>query len=151
VNSARCILAALLFGAACSRQPPVQPIATVKQLMDSTVHPAAEVIFESVGSIITIKGTEEIRPANDEEWSEVRRSAMTLAEAGNLLMLGNRPWDKDFWFENARLLTDAAMVAWRAADAKNAEALFDAGGQVYEVCQRCHEHYWKDGSRSQGR
>jgi hypothetical protein len=109
--------------------------------MDSTVHPSAEVIFESVGTIISASGTEEIAPKNDGEWANVRRGAVTLAEAGNLLMIGERPKDHDRWFKNARALTDAAVSAVKAVDARNAEALFAAGGQVYEACQQCHDQY----------
>jgi len=143
--------ATLLLTTGCTQPPPFQPVATVRQLMDSTIHPSAEVIFESVGTIISISGMEEIAPKNDEEWANVRRSALTLAEAGNLLMIGDRPRDKDTWFRNARALTDVAMVAVRATEAKNPAQLFEAGGQVYEVCQRCHDHYWKGASREAGR
>ena len=135
----------------CKRPLPFKPVATVRQLMESTVHPAAEVIFESVGTIKTIEGTEEIAPGNDEDWAEVRRNAVTLAEAGNLLLIGDRPKDREKWYANARALTDAALLAVRAVDAKNPEQLFDAGGQVYEVCQRCHELYWDDATREKGR
>ena len=145
------LLLFLILASGCARQPPFQPVATVRQLMDSTVHPAAEVIFESVGTIISLAGTEEIAPKNDEEWANVRRGALTLAEAGNLLMIGDRPKDRETWFSNARALTEAAMLAVRAAEAKNPERLFEAGGQVYEVCQRCHDHYWSSGAREAGR
>jgi len=140
-----------VLAAGCTRQPPFKPVATVRQLMDSTVHHSAEVIFEAVGTIITLEGVEEIAPRNEEEWAEVRRGAVTLAEAGNLLLIGDRPKDRDTWFTHARGLTDAALGAVSAVDAKDPERLFDAGGKVYEVCQRCHEHYWRDGAREKGR
>ncbi len=146
------VVCSLILGAGCAQQPPFHPVATVRQLMDSTVHPSAEIIFDSVGTIISLeKGVEEIAPKNDEEWAEVRRGALTLAEAGNLLMIGNRPKDNDLWFRNARSLTDAAMVAVKAVDERNPEALFNAGGQVYEVCKSCHDHYWGSARRDQGR
>lgn len=145
-------ICAMMIAAGCAQQPPIHPVATVRQLMDSTVHPSAEIIFESVGTIISLeKGVEEIAPKTGEEWADVRRGAVTLAEAGNLLMLGNRPKDKDFWFRNARSLTDAAIAAIKAIDEKNPEALFNAGGLVYEACRRCHDHYWPNAQREQGR
>lgn len=140
-----------ILAAGCTRQLPFKPVATVRELMESTVHPSSEVIFDSVGTIITIEGTQEIAPKNDEEWAEVRASAVTLAEAGNLLLIGDRPKDRGTWYTNARALTDAALLAVRAVDAKNPEQLFEAGGQVYDVCQRCHEHYWHDATREKGR
>lgn len=143
--------AVLVFAAGCTKPPPFRQVATVKQLMESTIHPSAEVIFDSVGSIISINGIEDFAPKNDEEWANVRRGAVTLAEAGNLLMLGDRPKDRDIWFRNARGLTDAALAAIKAVDARNPEALFDAGGLVYQACQRCHNYYWKGGTREKGR
>ena len=51
----------------------------------------------------------------------------------------------------SQALVDAGVVALRAAEAKNPEALFEAGGQVYEVCQHCHSQYWKDSRNSEKR
>jgi hypothetical protein len=138
------IFAALVALKACARQPTFHTVASVRDLMDATVHPSAEVIFESVGTIISVKGIEEIAPQNDEEWANVRRSAITVAEAGNLLMMGERPKDKGEWMNRARALIDAGILAKKAAEAKNPEALFNAGGIVYEACQQCHERYKKD-------
>ena len=119
--------------------------------MDATVHPAAEVIFDSVGTIISASGTEEIAPRNDEEWANVRRNALTLAEAGNLLMMEKRAKDKGEWMKRAETLVDAGTVAMKAAELKNAEALFAAGGQVYEACLLCHERYRKEAVPIEGR
>jgi hypothetical protein len=45
----------------------------------------------------------------------------------------------------SQALVDVGVVALKAAEAKNPEALFEAGGQVYEVCQQCHRKYWNEG------
>jgi hypothetical protein len=135
-------IAILLLMNSCAPQPPFKPVGTIKQLMESTVHPSAEVVFESVGTIISVNGMEEIAPKNDQEWATVEHSALTLAEAGNLLMMpGRAKQDKD-WIRLAQALVDVGVVAHKAAQAKNAEALFEAGGQIYETCQSCHSHYW---------
>ena len=134
--------AALLFAAACSR-PPFKPVASVKQLMESTIEPSAEVVWEAVGTIISTSGVEEIAPKNDEDWARVRNSALTLSESGNLLMIGERARDDRDWIRMSQALVDAGAVAVKAAEAKNAEALFEAGGNVYEVCRQCHTRYWK--------
>jgi hypothetical protein len=110
--------------------------------MESTVHPSAEVLFDSVGTIISVNGVEEIAPKNDEEWAEVQHSALTLAEAGNLLMMPGRAKPDADWMRLAQGLVDVGVAAHKAAQAKNAEALFEAGGQIYEICQRCHSRYW---------
>jgi len=110
--------------------------------MESTVHPSAEVVFESVGTIISASGVEEIAPKNDAEWANVQHSALTLAEAGNLLMMPGRAKQDSDWMKLAQGLVDVGTMAHKAAQAKNAEALFEAGGQIYEACLRCHSRYW---------
>jgi len=138
------VSAVLFFSSACAPKPEFKPVASVPQLMESTIQPAAEVLFESVGTVISFSGVEEIAPKNDEEWATVRHNAMTLAESGNLLMIGDRARDKGDWMKLSQALVDVGVVALKAAEAKNPEALFEAGGQVYEVCQQCHRKYWKE-------
>ena len=74
----------------CAARPAFKPVASVKQLMEATINPSAEVRFEAVGTVVSLSGVEEIAPKNDEEWATVRNSALTLAESGNLLMIGDR-------------------------------------------------------------
>jgi hypothetical protein len=130
-----------IAAASCSPQPRFKTVATVKQLMEATIHPAAEVLFDSVGTIISLEGTEEIAPKNDGEWARVGYSALTLAESANLLMIGGRAADQGDWITFSREMVDAGVAAMKAVEAKNPEALFEAGGQVYAVCARCHEKY----------
>jgi len=137
------VSAGLAF-AACAREPAFKPVASVKQLMQATIEPASEVVFEAVGTVVSSSGVEEIAPKNDEEWAAVRNSALTLAESGNLLMIGNRARDRGDWMKMSQALVDVGAVALKAAEAKNPQALFEAGGEVYEVCQRCHRRYLKE-------
>ena len=45
---------------------------TCKDLMNNVLDPAADGIWESVGTIITMEGTFEKAPANDDEWAGVK-------------------------------------------------------------------------------
>ena len=61
------IVVVAAFGLACSgspqsEPPPFQPVSTVDQLMHDVVYPHAQEVWKSVGTIVTIEGTEEIRP-----------------------------------------------------------------------------------------
>lgn len=143
--------ALLLIASACTGTPAFKPVASVKQLMQGTIDPAADVLFEAVGTIVSASGVEEIAPKNDEEWANVRYNALTLAECGNLLMIGDRPRDHGDWIKMSRALIDVAVVALKAAEAKNPEALFEAGGEVYAVCTDCHRRYWKQGEGNEKR
>jgi hypothetical protein len=140
------ILSTILGLAACKETPPPAPppfhtILDLKQFMLLVIDPAADGVWDSVKTIMTTKGTEEIRPKTDEEWMKVKASAATVAEAANLLMLDGRALDKKEWMTAVRRLTDTAEKAMQAADAKNADAVFDAGGEMYEACRTCHQRY----------
>jgi len=135
---------AVLFVAACARQPAFKPVGSVKQLMVAAVAPSAEVLFDSVGTIVSVSGVEEIAPKNDEEWLNVWNHALILAESGNLFVIGDRAKDKGEWMKMSQALVSAGVVALKAAEAKDPAALLEAGGQLDGVCDQCHNKYWKE-------
>jgi hypothetical protein len=131
----------VLFG--CGQQPPpYKPVADVKQLMQGVLDPSADVVWEAVATIYTKEGVEERRPRNEEEWANIRNHAMVLTEAGNLLMMPPRARDGGDWMAMSQELIEISSIALRAAEAKNVDALFDVGGRIYDVCDRCHKKYW---------
>ena len=113
--------------------PAFKPVATVKQLMEALIIPASDQIFQ-----LAAEG-----PKTSDEWTAVRNSAIVLAESGNLLMIGRRAPDNKAWTKESQALIAAAQDAIKAVDTKNAEALMEAGNQVYEVCDSCHKQYMK--------
>jgi hypothetical protein len=121
--------------------PPFHTTLTTKQLMTWIIDPNATAIWGSVGSVATDKGTEERHPKTDEEWASFRNAAAVLVESGNLLMLDGRAVDQDQWMATARGMADAAATVLQAAEAKDVEAYFDAGGALYEACTACHSKY----------
>ena len=135
--------------------------------MVSIVDPQADVIFNSVATIISATGTEERQPRTDEEWAAVRRGALQLIEATNLLLIPGRqvarPGEKSenprielqpetiqqliledtaTWLRLVGALHDAAVPALKAIDARNVQGLFDAGDSIEQACERCHQRYW---------
>lgn len=174
--------AALLFGvAACSSSKPAPAPAaaaaesepayrltgTIKEIMDSVVDPNADVLWDSVSTTINRQGTTEKQPRSDEDWKNVRRSALALVEATNLLVIPGRKVapegdksenpeielgpeqmqklvdaDRGKWVNNAHGLHDAAMVALKAIDKKDVKGLMDAGENIDNACENCHKQYW---------
>jgi hypothetical protein len=126
--------------AASSAAPPFHTVADIRQLMNWVLDPSADVVWGAVGTIITAEGTENIQPKTDEEWTAVRNGAAVVAESGNLLMLPGRARDQD-WMTFARKMIDAANVTLQAAEAKDPEALFTAGSDLYIACSECHAKY----------
>jgi hypothetical protein len=142
----RSVFIVLLSAAAiaCSSAPdppPFKAVADNKLLMQAVIDPMADVVWDSVKTIVTAKGTEDIRPRTEEDWTNVRNAAVALTESGNLLMLVPRAKDGGEWMKAAQQLITTGEAAIRAADAKNADRLFTVGGDIYEACSNCHRQY----------
>lgn len=134
--------AILLSGCRASPKPsPYRPVADVKQLMEAVVDPAADVIWGSVGTIESKEGTVETAPKTDAEWAVVRNAAYVITESGNLLMMGSRAKDADEWMKLSQALIDVGIRAIKAADAKDKDAVFEVGGDIYTACSNCHQRY----------
>lgn len=131
----------MMMGCGGPAPVPYKPIADTKVLMQSIVEPAAEVVWDAVGTIITLEGREEIQPASQEEWDTIRHQAVTLAEAGNLLMMPPRAQDGGDWMTLSSLLVDKGTEAIRAAEARDPERLFAVGSDIYDACNACHAKY----------
>jgi hypothetical protein len=118
--------------------PPLQPVATVRQLMEGIVIPYSQAIFDAVaytnGQLIKA-------PATDDDWQRLQTRAVAIAEAGNLLMMAPRAKDNDAWMAMSRDMNDKAAAVAKAADRKDADQLLDAGGALYETCTACHAKY----------
>ena len=121
--------------------PPFQTVATTKELMNAVLDPAVDVLWDAVGWIVTSEGTFEKAPATDEEWAAVRASAITLAESGNLLMIGIRCCGAPEWITQSQALIDHSKRAIQAIDKKDKDALFTIGGDIYDVCTNCHRQF----------
>jgi hypothetical protein len=167
-----CVGVSLVLAGACgSRQQQPQeeyrPTATIKDIMDSLVDPSADVLWESVATVVTAAGTDERAPRTDDEWANVRRSAIRLLEATNLLQMPGRHvakpgeksenpgielgpeeiegainQDRAAFIAFAHGLHDAALPALRAIDARDAQGLGDAGEKIDTACENCHLRYW---------
>ncbi len=120
-----------LTSAARAQQPTFIPVASVNQLMKAIVIPTSDAIFQ-----VAMKA-----PETDEEWTAMQYNALTLAESGNLLMIGSRAKDQGDWVTAAQALVDEATVALRAAEAKNVDVLLEAGDRMLRTCSGCHRQY----------
>ena len=128
-------------GAEVVDAPAMTPVATVKQIMNGIVAPAATTVVDAVGTIVNADGVLEIAPKNEEEWAAVGNSAAALVESGNLLMLGDRAVDRGEWVAMSRALTSAGIEALKAAEGKDKDALLAAGSVVNTACDNCHQKY----------
>jgi hypothetical protein len=162
-------LAASLAG--CGKAPeqqqaPFKPTATLQDLMQSVIDPNVDPIWNSVTTIVSKEGTQEIRPQTDEEWLKLRHHAITLIEASNLLLI-ERPIAKAgadtsahpvelspdeirkgidnnraAFVQNVHALHTAAEDALKAIEARDVTALERVGGEIEHACESCHSQFW---------
>ncbi len=137
----------VVVGARSARQAPAAttapavPVATVKQLMNGLIDPAATKVWDSVSTNISDRGVEEVFPKSDAEWAAVGDSAAALAEAGTLLMMEGRAIDRGEWATIATAMIEASRHALRAVDAKSTDGILEAGGELFTACDTCHKQY----------
>jgi hypothetical protein len=112
------------------------------EFMGHFVDPAAFMYWKGSGTMIDEKGEHDLSPTTEEGWDVVVSGATMLVEAGNILQMdGRRRAPEADWDKYAQLLTERALIARKAAEAHDKQAVFDEGGRVYEVCVACHEQF----------
>ena len=134
------------------------------------IDPAADAIWDAVVTDVTVDGVMEIRPETAAEWTALRRHAMTLVEATNLLLMEGRPMaapgsrselpgidlhpdaiaalvteDPDGWTTLARGLQDNGLLVLDAVRGRDTDALLVAGTGLDAACESCHARYWYPG------
>ena len=168
------VAAALLAGcsAPAPETPPpgdslYRPVASIREVMNSVIDPSIDVVWNSVATIIDDGRHTDRAPGTDEDWAEVRRHALIVSEAANLLLMHDRPVappgapsqapgvelapeeiralidkNRDGWNFYVQQFQDSLKPALAAIDAKNPQALFDAGDEIDTTCENCHQVFW---------
>lgn len=140
---------------------------TIRDVMDSIVMPSADVIWNAVAVNVSAEGVTEIAPETDEDWERIRRAAVMLAEATNVLAIPGRPvarpepdaevaegdlspaeieallkTDWPAWTAHLHVLHQTAMETIQAIDARDADAVTEVGGSIDAACESCHVQFW---------
>jgi hypothetical protein len=121
----------LAFGwiaCALAQAPSQSPGTTMKQLMLDLIYPASNDVL-----LLTYRGG----PQNEKEWAEVRHSALTLAESGNLLAARGQ----GDWLKHARALADVGAALYKAAQGKDSQAIAALTRRLDASCTACHKQY----------
>jgi mono/diheme cytochrome c family protein len=111
-------------------KPEPKPVSTMSQLMVDLIYPTSNDLFYIYRE----------PPKTEIEWNKIKLSALTLAESANLLM-DKRAWDKDKWMVDAQLLLDVGNKAYKAAVAKDWEAIYALNEELNTSCVTCHTDY----------
>jgi len=121
--------------------PVTTAVASTAQIMSAITDPAAGVIYNAVGTVISADGIKEIAPQTDEEWAAVGNSAAALIESGNLLLMGSRAIDQGDWVTMTRAMMDKGELALKAVEARSPDGILSAGSEINETCDNCHARY----------
>jgi len=148
---------------------PFRVTATIQEIMDSEVDPAADFLWGSTGFIANRQGIQDKNPKTDKDWDMVRNNALILLEATNLLIIPGRtvatagskldpsevagiedPKDiqkaieanRQAFIGFAHGLHDAGMQMLKAIDAKDLAGMDAAGEKLDSACEQCHRTFW---------
>jgi len=117
--------------AAIAQAPSYQVVGSVSQIMLSMSYPMSDALLY----------IERNPPKTDKEWLNLQYAALMLAESGNLLMMPGRARDQERWIADSKMMVDAGAAAFRAARAKDYDAILALNGQIVDSCTNCHADY----------
>lgn len=145
------------------------PVVSVKELMQYTIDPASDYIFNAVGTTLTKDGPVETVPKTDEDWERLRVGGVTIAETAFLLKV-RRPFapagdvnnstgpdaselspdqiaakvdaDPVEWNARIQALRNVGLEVIEIAKRRDAAELWDAAENLDNACESCHRSYW---------
>lgn len=142
------------------------PRASLQEIMDAIVDPAADGLWDAVETTVTADGEHTRIPKSDADWADVRRKLIVLRESASLLRVAGRPVSHEAFAAEAdgalnssqiaarirrdRAVFDAfatalgvtAQRALKAVEARDTDAMVRIGGDLDGVCEACHLHFW---------
>ena len=153
-----------------------KPVVSVKELMKYLIDPAADPIFNAVGTKITRQSVVDIEPRTPGDWDKIRVGAISLAEGVYLLKVRRSftpPGDENNstgpnavelspaqimakierdpveWNARIEALRNVALEALDVAKRKDVAELWDVGENLDKACEACHRSYWYPGESAE--
>jgi hypothetical protein len=121
--------------------PSATPVASVKQIMAAITGPAANTVYNAVGTVVSVDGVKETAPQNDEEWAALAATAAALVESGNLMLTPGRAIDNGDWVKMTQDMIEKGKAVIKAAEDKSTEEILSSGSDLNVTCDTCHERY----------
>jgi cytochrome c553 len=136
--------AAVLLMTGCASERPEQPpplkgVVSLNDIMVSVVDHNSHILWNVA--------EEKNAPKNDADWHVLEHAAVTLAAAGNMILIGgtgkdDAAWVKDpEWRKHAQEMETAALKAVNAVDHQDKNALLAAGDDLVATCESCHKKF----------
>ena len=124
-------LVAVLAAGTATPQEAAKAAPSVMEVMMTMTVPASDAIFSAASE----------PPKEAAHWVALRASAKALADSGRVLTAIAHEKDDAAWIEMARALVTRAEATFTAIDQKDADALANAGDDVYLTCKTCHDRF----------
>lgn len=105
-----------------------QASGSLSELMTRIVQPTSDAVFY----------VSRTPPQSDDDWRQLENKTLMLAESANLLLIPGYVRDQEQWIRDSLLMRDAAVAAYKAAQAKDLPALEELNNALYESCENCH-------------
>jgi hypothetical protein len=143
------------------------PTATMREVIQSMVVPQSAALFGAVSVTVSARETQTNYPQTDQEWLELRRQVITMAEASNLIVIRGRRVAKpgetaqdprsqlspeqiadlvqsrwEDWVKFSQDMNRGSMDAVKAIDDRDTQALTRAADKLIESCEFCHRIFW---------
>lgn len=114
-----------------SVEPTYQRVGTISDLMIDMIYPLSDELFYIMRE----------PPETEYDWTLLRRSALALAEAGNLLMMPGRAIPQEDWMTHAKRLVEVSTQGYEATVAKDLDAIVELSPALEAACRDCHAQY----------
>jgi len=113
----------------------------LNEFMPHVMQYAGDGVWKRQGYVIDEKGEHSLFPKNDQEWEDAESASLALAEMTNVLLIPGRRVPEPDWDKAVLEVRKVALQAAQAAEKKDPDAFFEAGGALDEACDVCHERY----------
>jgi len=121
---------------ALQAQEAPQPLVSIKELMEKTITPATNTLWNAFEP-----------PTEEAQWQALEEAAVTLLSAAQAMSLGgtgpmDAAWVKEpAWQAFNQIMISAGRDALSAIRARDHDKLLAAGDVLYPPCESCHLQY----------
>src|SRR5437870_9154466 len=153
--------ALLLFGCSSTPQtpqPPRQPQLTEAQKAENLKNGLPEnfvsnpelkdvmdaMVMEQATILWSVSGPEDA-PKDVDGWNKLDHAAIAMIETMKFLQKSNLTKDQGDWQNKSTVVIDVANKCRAAIKERNADKLFEIGGDLDEACAGCHKIYYAEG------
>jgi len=109
----------------------------LKDVMDAMV-------MEHAATLWSVSGPEDA-PKDVDGWTKLDHAAIAMIETMKFLQKSNLTKDQGEWLNKSNSIIDVSNKARAAIKEKNADKLFEVGGELDEACAGCHKIYYAEG------